>query len=405
MTEFHYKGVKQGGEIVEGDVRAASRDEVVGQLYAMGLTPIAISQARKGLYGLLTLEIGGGRALGAAQVTAITRELSTLLSAGLPLDRALGLLRDLANRAATAEILDEVLKRLRGGASFADALELRSDVFPADYRAMIRAGETSGTLDSVLDTLSRTRERADALRSQVRSALVYPAILLVVAGLTVVVLLTLVLPQFEPLFTSADSEMPFLTRVFMALGAFIGAWWWALVAGAAVAVVGFREARRNPGFRLAVDRRLVALPMVGALLAAVDTVRFGRTLGMLMGGGVAAPQALDTARASLRNEALAEIAATTAVRVRAGQALSEALSASQGFPPLFLQLVRVGEETGQLEAMLARAVEILDAEARRSLEQLVSLLVPVITLLLGGFVALIVTAILSAMFKANELVF
>ncbi|MGB0747910.1 MAG: type II secretion system F family protein [Magnetospiraceae bacterium] len=402
---YRYRGVKANGDVLTGALDGASREDAARQVYALGVTPISITPEQSGIAALLAMEIGGGAGLSPPVVTALTRDLAALLAAGLPLARALELLAQLNEKAAARKLVLGVLERVRGGVTLAEALAQWPESFPADYRALVQTGEASGNLAQTLETLAETRARAEALRGQVISALIYPAILLVVAGLTIMILLTLVLPQFEPLFTSAGAQMPLLTRVFMALGDFLGAWWWALLAGVALAWMLFRLAYQRPGFRLAVDAALLRWPVAGPLLARLQGVRFGRAFGMLLAGGVPVPQALDTARAAVTNAALGARVDAAAQGVRLGQPLSSVVDETSGFPILLGKMIRVGEETGALDDMVDRAVSILDLEARRGLERLVSLLVPGITLILGGFVALIVSAILSAMFQANELVF
>lgn len=406
MSQFRYKAVNAAGDILEGEMEAANREAVVARLHDLGHTPIRADEIKGGsLWGFLTADIGGGRRARPKDVTMITRQLATLLGAGLPLDYALKLLVDLAERKAVSDLLDGVLRRVRSGDTLAQAFEAEPDVFPSDYISMIRAGEAGGALDGVLARLADYLERADELKGTVTSALIYPAILLVLAGGAVVVLLTLVIPQFKPLFEQAGADLPLATQIIVGVGEAIENYWWAMIGAVVFVVFGVRARYARPQTRLAWDRRLLGVPLAGDLAAKVETARFSRMLGTLLGNGVALLNGLAIAQGTLKNAALAQAVGRAAEKVKGGRGLAETLMGEGVFPPLSLHLLRVGEETGNLESMLFKIADIYDDEVKRSIDRLMALLVPALTVVLGVFIAGIIGSIMSAILKVNELAF
>lgn len=406
MPHFRYKAVNAAGDVLEGEMEALSRQALVERLHDLGHTPIRADEIKGGsLWRLLTADVGGRRRPTPRDVTTLTSQLATLLGAGLPLDQALKLLVDLAEKKAVGTLLEGILTRVRGGSTLAEALEAEPEVFAGDYVSMIRAGEAGGALDGVLARLADYLERADALKGTVRSALVYPMILLVMAGFVVVVLLTLVIPQFEPLFEQAGADLPLATRVIVGMGDAVADYWWAMGAAVVGVVVFIRGRYAQPETRLAWDRRLLGLWLAGDLAAKVETARFARMLGTLLGNGVALLNGLAIAQGTLRNAALTQAVEKAARRVKEGRRLAETLAADGTFPALAVHLLRVGEETGKLDAMLFKVADIYDDEVKRALDRLLALLVPAITIVLGVLIAGIIGSILAAILQVNALAF
>jgi general secretion pathway protein F len=410
MARFRFRAVTGTGEFVEGELEAQDQAAVVAQLRERGHLPLAAEPvAGGGGAGGRTLQewlrqplFGGGR-VRRAEVAIITRELATLLDAGLTVDQSLRLLVDLAESEAMRRLVRDLLQRVQGGSTLADALGQHEEVFSRAYVSMVRAGEAGGSLDDVLTRLAQYLDQAEALAEQVRSALVYPIVLLVMAGLSVLVLLTVVVPQFTPLFESAGAELPLLTQIVIGAGEAARRFWWAFLAALALLVWLFRRQLREPQSRARIDRFALHLPLLGGLLVKIDTARLARTLGTLLGNGVPLLNALAIARETLANAVLREALSETATAVKEGRGLAEPLGRAGPFPPLAIHLLAVGERSGHLDAMLLKIAEIFDRETRGTIERLMTLLVPGLTITLGALIAAIIGAVLAAILSAYQL--
>lgn len=400
MPSFHYRAVSVGGDVIEGRMDAAERSVVVEKLRDQGHFPLNVETGAEER-GILHRDLFGGGRVSQRDMTVVTRELATLLQAGLPLDRALRVLIDVAERPSARDMLSRVLERVQGGASLADALAGEGRAMPRYYVGMVRAGEASGTLFEVLTGLAEFMERMRVLRGTVASALIYPAILLAVAVLTVVVLFVWVLPEFRPLFANMKN-LPLSTEIFLATGDAVQDWWWAGTAVAVVSITGFIRRLRDPAFRLRWDRFKLRMPLFGDLVRKVETARFAHTLAMLLRGGQPLLDALGVLREVVGNAALRNAVGDITARLRQGQGLATPLAESGLFPSLAVHLVRVGEESGQLEDLLERLGAIYDQEVRETIQRLLAMLVPLMTLFLGGFVFLIIMSVLGAFLSVNE---
>lgn len=408
MSTFRYKAVRPSGEAVEGELEAANRQGAVSQLADMGYVPVRVDQAGgSSLAGILSMDVFGGGSGRASpkDIMIATRELATLLDAGVELERALGIVVELTGRPAVQTLFRDILEEVRGGSALSDALEKRANRFPPSYVSMVRAGEIGGALPVVFERLATYMESAHASRENLRSALIYPILLLVMACLSVAVMVTVVLPQFEPLFASAGKELPLLTRVMLV--ASHGVERYGLIALVLVLLGGalFRQRLRNPASRLVWHRRFLTVPLMGNLLLKLDIARFARTLGTLLQNGVATLAAFAIVRETVANAYLAEGLGQAAERIQSGATISEALVAVPRFPDLAAHLIRVGEETGQLEGMLIRLASIYEDDARRSVQRLLAVLLPGLTALIGLFIAAIIASIFLAIVSVNQLAF
>ena len=408
MARFHFRAVTGTGEVVEGEIEAQNQAAVVEQLRGQGHLPLAAEPIGTSS-GLSTIHrwlrqpvLGTGR-VRRHDLAVMTRELATLLDAGLTVDQSLRLLGDLAAGEAMRRLLADLLQRVQSGSTLADALGQHEDVFSRAYVSMVRAGETGGSLNDVLGRLARYLDEADLLTEQVRSALVYPIVLLVMSGLSIVVLLTAVVPQFTPLFESAGAELPLLTRVVITTGDLAQRYWWLLLIGLLVCIWLVRRQFRQPESRARIDRWLLRVPLLGSLLIKIDTARLARTLGTLLANGVPLLSALAIARGTLGNAVLRDALSETATAVKEGRGLAEPLARSAPFPQLAIHLLAVGEKSGHLEAMLLKIAEIFDREVRSTLERLMTLLVPALTIGLGLIIAAIIGAVLAAILSAYQL--
>jgi general secretion pathway protein F len=319
------------------------------------------------------------------------------------MDRALAVLAPLAGKPMNRIFVNRILDKVRSGATLSEALEQQSDVLPSYYVGMVRAGEASNSLGTIFARLAQLLSRTRTVHESVRSALLYPAIVLVVAFITIAILLTVVVPQFRPMFESAGVTLPLSTQMIVALGDLVREFWWMFLLAPIVLVIGVRHHYRQANGRIFWDTILLKLPIVGALILKLEVARFARTLGTLLQNGVAELTALAIATSTVSNRAVANALSSVSARLRRGDGWSVPLRDTEAFPELAVQLIQVGEESGQLDAMLIQAGDIFDDGAQRLLERSLTLLVPLITIVLGLIVAAIIGSMLTAILSTYNL--
>jgi len=409
MTLYWYKAVKAQGEVVEGTLQTGGRAEVVATLHARGWVAIRVEESaplapavtaprpRRALFRRR------GR-VSQQDLAVLTRELATLLDAGLALDQALATLTSLAGHPALVALLGRVRERIQQGGSLADALAAQGGAFSGLYVSLVRAGEAGGALQQVLNGLADHLERSKEVRDSLVSALIYPAVLVLAAGVSVFLLLGYVVPQFTELFEGVGEQLPLATRVVIGAGEVVRTYGWALVLGVLLLAVLARRALQHPASRLRWHGQLLRLPLVGELVRKVEVGRFARTLGSLVGNGVPLLDALGIVRGTVANEVIARALGAVAVRVREGRNLSGPLAEQGCFPAFAVHMIRVGEESGQLEAMLTKVAEVYDRETQTTLRRALAILEPVLILVLGAIIAGIVMSILVAILGINQLV-
>lgn len=407
MPVYRFEAVDPAGEVRKEEIVAVSQDEVILKLRDQGLLPLAVEEAGGSwLNRQLSLPLLGGRQrVSQKEIGLLTQQLAKLLKAGLPLDRALSVLISVNSEPRMQKLLTRIQEAVRGGSGLADALESQSGVFSRLYLNMVRAGEAGGSLEVVLERLAEFMERAKALKDTVTSALIYPLILLIVAGASVMILLTYVVPQFQSLFDDAGEALPLATRVVITLGEGLrGYWWVGVLVGVAIAMF-FRQQLSRPESRRRWDRIALRLPLVGDLIAKVEMARLSRTLGTLLRNGVPLLTALGIVREILTNQVMAQAVGEVGENLKAGQGLAEPLLEQGVFPPLAIHMIRVGEETGQLDDMLLQVADTYDGEVQTTVKRLLSLLEPVLILGLGVIIAGIIMSILVAIISINDLAF
>jgi general secretion pathway protein F len=405
MPFFHWSAINGGGEVVHGVMEAPDRGWVVDRLQRQGQTVLRADPAdrRRGLGNFLQLEIGGARGLDKNAISEVTRELAIMLAAGQDLDRALRYVVDNTRSTRARTILGRVRDKVRSGSSLAAALAGEPRSFSKLYVGMVRAGEAGGTLPATLDRLSALLERERSLSASLRSALIYPALLVVAAIGSIILLLDYVLPQFTPIFEQSGAQLPTPTRVLMALGAVVGAATPWLLAATVVGAVVVRHLLGLPAYRIRFDRLLLRLPIAGTLIRETLAARLTRTLGNLLENGVALIPALNIAKDALGNLAASEAVDAAALKAKGGAGLSRPLAAAGIFPARTIHLLQLGEEAAQLAAMSLKAADIHEEQARLMMQRLVALAVPAITIAMGLTVAGIISALLTAMLSLNDL--
>jgi general secretion pathway protein F len=402
MPLFEYKAVDPSGETVQGTMEAISVDMVVLKLQEAGNIPLQARESGSG-FGLAGLRFGR-RGMNTREVGSFTQQLSTLLAAGLPLDRSLQVLLDLAENDRVKRTVAEIRDRVRQGGSLSDALEEQHGAFNRLFVNMIRAGEVGGTLDVTLSRLSEYLERSRDLKDSVVSALIYPVLLLVLAAGSLILLLVYVIPQFTPIFEELGGDLPTITKIVLGVGSVLQNFWWGLILLTVVVVAQFRRMLANADKRFAWDGRVLSMKWVGDLVGKVETARLTRTLGTLLANGVPLLSALSIAQNVITNTVLRRDISDASREVKTGGGLARNLARSGRFPRLALQMISVGEETGRLDAMLLKVSDTYDIEVRNTIDRLLSIFTPVVTLLLAVMIGTIVLSVLVAILSINDLV-
>ncbi len=394
MALFRYKAVTPAGEVLEGQMDAATADEVIVKLQDAGNIPLEALASDAGDTANPLAALFRPRGFSGAQVVQFTQQLATLLGAGQPLDRGLQILLDLPESDKAKRMLERIRDTVRGGAPLSDALEAEHGVFSRLYVNMVRAGEAGGSLDDTLRRLADYLERSRELKSGVVNAMIYPAFLVGMVFLSLFILLVYVVPQFVPMFRDMNVQMPLITKIVFGVGSVLQSFWWAIAAVLVFAALWLARQYRDPDTRLKLDERVLRTRVLGDVLLKLDTARLARTLGTLRKNGVPLLSALAIARNVLGNTALAQAVDQAAEEVKRGTGLGFGLAQAKRFPKLALQMVAVGEESGELDGMLLKVADTFDTETRNTLDRLLALMVPVTTIAMTVMVAMIMMAII-----------
>ena len=403
MPLYSYKVVNSQG-VTEENLRDAKDEQaLLLELQNQGLIPIRIELAKDKTFLGFKLKSVGLR-LSHKEIGMLTGELATLLESGLPLDRSLTILLQLTEENPKLnKLVGNVLEKVKGGKALADALESQGDVFSKFYLNMIRAGEMGGNLGGVLQRLGDYLERSQELKDTVKTALIYPAILLVMSLLSLFVMLTFVVPQFKEMFDSAGQSLPVPTQIVVGLAEFLQSYWWVLLI-LVLSVVQFMRAQlANPVSRKLWDGRFLRMPLFGQIIINMETGNFSRTFGTLLGNGVSILKSLGIVRETVSNGVLADLLMDAEEQLKQGRTMSEALSKQNLFPKLAVQMIKMGEETGRLEEMLMRVAVIYDKQLKTTIQRMLALLEPALIISLGLMIAGIIVSILLAILSVNDL--
>jgi len=394
---YSYTATTLEGAIVEGVVEASDERNAVEKIRNAGVIPLKVSLPREGLRKTFAMRSSRGDLL------TFTTELSALLGAGLPIDRSLNILSEITEGKQMKEVINSVLKGIREGSSFSEALQRHPAVFPRLYVSMIRAGEPGGVLDIVLDKLSEFLESAKELKDSIVSAMVYPLILTVTGGMSIVILLTFVIPRFSAIFKEIGGSLPLSTQIILTVSQVLRSWWWVLFPVAAVVLVFLRIYAGTDQGALRWDE--LKLRLLGDVVRKLETARFCRTLGTLLKSGVPFLQALGNAKDVIGNRIMAGSVESVTKNVREGRGMAGPLMEAGVFPQLALSMIKVGEETGQLDSMLLKVAATYEKALRDAVKRFMSLLEPAIILGMGIIIAFIVVSMLMAVFSFLELPF
>ena len=409
MPLYRYKAVNGAGATVQGEFDAPGESTVVDWLRDSALMPLKIEVAKGGASAAGASARGARRSwfqrkhVTQEQLLDITRELATLLRAGLPLDRAMEILISLSNAEAPRALLQRVRDDVRGGASLSQALDKQGNVFSRFYINIVRAGEAGGALAVVMARLTEFMERAKDLKETVRSAMIYPTLLLFVAFASIMLLLTYVVPQFEQVFQQAGKALPLPTQIVIGAGRYAREYWWVIFVMIITIGYWWRWQMARASSKLKWDARFLRLPLFGDLMAKIETARFARTLSTLLANGVTLLGGLSIVRETMSNAVLAGALDGVIVKLREGRGLAQPLIETGVYPRLASQMIKVGEETGRMEEMLGRVAEIYDREAQVAVKRMLSLLEPLLILVMALVIAGVILSILVGIFSVNEL--
>jgi general secretion pathway protein F len=401
VTLFSYRAISPTGEILRGERDSPTRAAVLAHLQAEGAIPLNVAPTRR---DLLSLQIRPfeRRHLSPRETADLITRLATLTGAGVPIESAVAILGG-SGASPLRRVTTALLSRLRSGAQLADAMAEAKASFPPLVISMVRAGEMSGSLPATLARLGDTLRSSEAARQAIRSALIYPAILLAAASASVLVVFTAVLPALRPVVQAGGAPLPFPVQFAFAISDLVAAFWWAILLAAAAAAFAARRLLATDRGRRTRDALLLRLPFVRDAIIRADLSRFARTLGTLIAGGVPMPTALEAAERVVANRILAAALATVTSAVREGASLADPLAATGHIPDMAIQIIRIGQATAQLDRMLLQLAEILDQDLRKDLTRALALLVPLLTIALGLLVAGIVASVMLAVLSIDDL--
>lgn len=398
MAHFSYRAIGRDGKPLDGTLEAEGLEVASRQLRAQGLTLLSLEPGLARVSSPVT-----GKSVKREDVLSTTSELAVLLRAGLPLDRALKVLIDMASEPALEALLQDLLRDVKAGKALSQALQPYQPVFGNFYINMVRSGEASGQLSAVLDRLVEYLENAKTNRDNVVSALIYPAILLVVAVLSIILMLGFVVPQFETLFEDMGEALPPLTAMVVGAADFIARFGWLLLALAVAAGWYVRNWLATEAGQASKDARLLKLPVVGGIVFQFEVSKFARTVGTLLGNGVSLLKAISIAIDTVDNRVIKGALQVLPPAVKSGKRISVALEETGLFTPMVIQMTRVGEESGRLDAMMLELAKVFDGHVQAGVKRSLTLLEPVLILGMGAIIALIIISILLGILSVNDL--
>jgi type IV pilus assembly protein PilC len=395
-VEFQWKGRDRQGRAQKGEIQAVSQEAATASLRQKGIIPSRVKKKPQPLFQKKAK-------IKTHDVVVMTRQLSTMINAGLPLVEAFKLIAKGSDNAAMRKVVDQVASDLESGQPLQESLAAHPHVFDELYVNMVRAGEKGGILDTVLDRMATYLEKTEALRAKVKSAMFYPVAVIVVAFLVTAVLMVFVIPKFEEIFAGFGTSLPAPTQFVIELSRSFRANWYLIFGGIVVAFFAFRTAyRKSEGFHRQVDKAILKLPVFGEIALKASVARMTRTFATLSAAGVPMLEILDTVSRTAGNRIVEEALRDTQQSVEQGQRLSEPLEESGVFPPMVTQMIAIGEESGSLETMLAKIADFYEQEVDAAVDGLTDLLEPIIMVVLGVVLGGLIIAMYLPIFKMGQ---
>jgi type II secretory pathway component PulF len=411
MQTFAYTAIDRGGKKTAGTLTADSKSAAIAQVMRQGMHPVTIAEAKAGAVSraqaAANVKSGAGveGRVPPKAVEAFTREMANLLSGGVPLARAMNLLRREASNPAAKHLWSVVHDDVIGGTALADALAKHPKSFSSVYVAMVRAGEAGGFLDVVLNQIADFRTREQDLRGKVKAALIYPVLLAVLATAVVIFLLTFFIPKFSGMFENLGGKLPALTQAIIAISNLIRSYGIFIGLGLVAAIFGLRVSTRTDVGKRRMEKVILAIPMLGRVTSRFAMVRFTRLLGTLIGAGVPLVSSLRVAREAIGNQTLADTVSHAIEEVQRGQALSKSLGSSPDlFPPSVVETIAVAEETARLDKELLRVAGTYEGDLERQLRMLVAIAEPLLLFIMAAIIGSIVIGMLLPFFNLQDLI-
>lgn len=398
---YDYKVRDRTGTILTGQLAGDSEVLVLQRLREMGLTPVQVKQAGRGLKMEINLRPGRVKL---KQIAVFCRQFATMVNSGLPILRALSILADQTESKELAKVLVQVRTDVEQGLSLSSALAKHPKAFNTLFISMVKAGETGGVLDDVLLSLADQIEKEVELRRKIKSAMTYPIVVVCMVLLILGAMLLFVVPQFETIYASLDSELPLPTRILLGVSDAFRTYWYVVAAGAIGAGFALRRYRRTESGRARVDALKIHIPVFGPLFHKVALARFSSTLGMLLRAGVPILQALDNVKETVNNRVIGAAVDDVKSSVREGESITRPLAKHDVFPPMVVQMMAVGEETGAVDTMLDKVSEFYNNEVTAAVDALTSLIEPLLIAVIGGAVGAAVVALYMPMFNIINLI-
>ena len=399
MATYFFKAVAADGKPRTGSLTADTEKVVARELRKQGLTPVYVGLEQRKTFDLKLPSFRRGRR---RDVLFFTQELSTLLNAGVPVDRALSITSELSERTAFRTVVQDVLRVLKGGKSLADSLAVHPAYFGDLFVNMVRAGEASGTLATVFERLAEFERSRDELRGYIISSMIYPALLVMVGLGSVLLLMNFVVPRFAAVFSESRMRIPLPTMIMLETSRIVQTWWWIVALAIAATVFALRLYVRTHAGRLWWDTTRLRIPLLGDALLKAETARFARAMATLVANSVPLVQSLGIAGAILNNSRVAGSLDVVAQGVKRGEGIAAPLRRTGVFPPLAGHLLAVGEETGRLDQMFSQMADIYETDTRAAIKRFTSLFEPVIILIMGLLVGALVLSMLLAITSINE---
>jgi type IV pilus assembly protein PilC len=403
-TKFQYQVRDKAGKTINGELEAPSQQAVAQKLREMGYAPVSITEVKESALQKDLSIPGFAKKVKTEDLAVFSRQFATMINSGVSLIRALNILAEQTENPKLAEVIKEVRDDVEEGTSLSDAIARHADIFPKLYVAMVRAGETAGMLDAVLIRVADTMEKDVALKRKIKSALTYPVVVLIMAMILCTVMLVFIVPTFVGLFESLGGELPLPTKVMLILSALIRNFWYILMFVPILLWQGFKQARKQENVRFQLDRLKLKLPVFGNLFHKIALSRFSRNLGTLLRAGVPILTALEITADTVNNGVLGNATNDVKMSVKEGESVAAPLAQHDVFPPMVVQMLAVGEETGAMDEMLVKISDFYDDEVTATTESLTAMLEPLMIGVLGGVVGAMVIALYMPMFKIFDLI-
>jgi len=405
MPHFKYKATEKTGKLSTGVMEAASEAMVIQKLRDQNMLPIAV-EPTKAKDSKVSLDFDIGKFLTRIKLRDVmdfTSKLSTLVDAGVTLDRSLAISTELTENPKMKGIVRDVRRKVQGGASFGDALAQHPKVFNRLFVNMVRSGEAGGVLDTILQRLTGFLEESEELRQEIVSQSIYPVLLIIVSTVVVALMVTYVLPKFTVIFDSMGADLPLPTKILVGIVNFIKKSWFFILGGIFLLIALFKQYVNSKEGRLKWDDIKLKIPLVGPLLLKIEIARFARTLGTLVRSGVPILQALSIVKETVTNQVIADSLLSVYAKLKEGGGLSNPLRETGCFPPLAVHMIAVGEETGSFESMLLKVADTYESDVRVTIKRVMSAIEPALIILMGGLIGFIVLSMLMAVFSVADM--